>query len=58
LEETQDEPTESDDGKKLYEEIESINPVLASDGVDKETREMLMEAICDRITGGARRRIY
>lgn len=58
LEETQDEPTESGDGKKLYEEIQPINLVLASDGMDKETREMSMEAICDRITGGARRRIY
>ncbi|CAC9888142.1 unnamed protein product [Aureobasidium pullulans] len=58
LEETQDEPTESGDGKKLYEEIQPINLVLASDGVDKETREMLMEAICDRIRGEARRRIH
>ncbi|THX06281.1 integral membrane protein-like protein [Aureobasidium pullulans] len=58
LEETQDEPTESDDGKKLYEEIKPINLALESGGMDKETREMLMEAICDRIRGEARRRIH
>ncbi|THZ93492.1 integral membrane protein-like protein [Aureobasidium pullulans] len=58
LEETQDEPTELDDGKRLYEEIKSINLALESGGMDKETREMLMEAIRDRIRGEARRRIH
>ncbi|THX26217.1 integral membrane protein-like protein [Aureobasidium pullulans] len=58
LEETQDEQTESGDGKKLYEEIKSINLALESGGMDKETREMLMEAIRDRIRGEARRRIH
>lgn len=58
LEKTQDEPTESDDGKKLYEEIKSINLALASDGMDKETREMLMETIYDSIEVRPRRGIH